>query len=87
MIQKILNQPKAKELFSMIVVMKRGADRVQVDHMVERVEAMGLKSHVIYGTERTVIAAVGEKRDEMREALESTIFQAISKILSFVTTP
>jgi len=55
----------------MIVVMKRGADRAQVDHMVERVEAMGLKSHVIFGTERTVIAAVGEKRDAMREALES----------------
>ncbi|MFV1965413.1 MAG: 3-deoxy-7-phosphoheptulonate synthase [Pirellulaceae bacterium] len=55
----------------MIVVMKRGAERAQVDHMVERVEALGLKSHVIFGTERTVIAAVGEKRDATREALES----------------
>jgi 3-deoxy-7-phosphoheptulonate synthase len=71
MIQKLVNPPRVKELFSMIVVMKRGADRGQVEHMVRRVEGLGLKSHVIYGTERTVIAAVGEKRDEMREALES----------------
>ncbi|NIN10569.1 MAG: 3-deoxy-7-phosphoheptulonate synthase, partial [Gemmatimonadales bacterium] len=38
---------------------------------VERVEQLGLKSHVIYGTERTVIAAIGEKRDEHRHSLES----------------
>ena len=30
--------------------------------MVERVEGLGLKAHVIVGTERTVIAAIGEKR-------------------------
>ena len=36
-----------------------------------RVEQLGLKSHVIFGTERTVIAAIGEKRDEYRQSLES----------------
>jgi len=55
----------------MIVVMKRGATPEQVAHMIERVEALGLKSHPIYGTERTVIAAIGEKRDEYRQSLES----------------
>src|SRR5262245_9582572 len=55
----------------MIVVMQRGATREQVDHMVERVEGLGLKAHVIVGTERTVIAAVGEKREHMKESLES----------------
>ncbi|MEO8495256.1 MAG: 3-deoxy-7-phosphoheptulonate synthase, partial [Planctomycetota bacterium] len=55
----------------MIVVMKKGATQEQVDHMVERVEALGLKSHVIVGTERTVIAAIGEKREQMKESLES----------------
>ncbi len=55
----------------MIVVMKKGATQEQIQHMVERVEAMGLKSHVIVGTERTVIAAIGDKRDEHRTALES----------------
>jgi 3-deoxy-7-phosphoheptulonate synthase len=55
----------------MIVVMKRGATQEQVNHMIQRVEGLGLKAHVIVGTERTVIAAIGEKRDEYRHSLES----------------
>jgi 3-deoxy-7-phosphoheptulonate synthase len=55
----------------MIVVMKRGASKEQVEHMIQRVEGLGLKAHVIVGTERTVIAAIGEKRDEFRHSLES----------------
>lgn len=55
----------------MIVVMEKGASPAQVAHMVERIESLGLKSHVIQGTERTVIAAIGEKRDSAKEALES----------------
>ena len=55
----------------MIVVMKQGATREQIEHMIQRVEELGLKSHVIHGTERTVIAAIGDKRDEHRQSLES----------------
>jgi 3-deoxy-7-phosphoheptulonate synthase len=55
----------------MIVVMKKGATKEQIDHMITRVESLGLKAHPIFGTERTVIAAIGEKRDEFRQSLES----------------
>ncbi len=55
----------------MIVVMRKGATQDQIAHVVDRVEQFGLKAHVIYGTERTVVAAVGEKRDEHRHSLES----------------
>jgi 3-deoxy-7-phosphoheptulonate synthase len=55
----------------MIVVMKKGASAEQINHMIERVEQLGLKAHPIFGTERTVIAAIGEKRDEYRQSLES----------------
>jgi 3-deoxy-7-phosphoheptulonate synthase len=55
----------------MIVVMKKGASQEQVEHMIQRVEELGLKAHPIIGTERTVIAAIGEKRDEHRASLES----------------
>ena len=55
----------------MIVVMQKGATQEQVNHMAKRVEELGLKSHIIVGTERTVIAAIGEKREHMRESLES----------------
>ena len=55
----------------MIVVMEHNATEAQIQHVVDRVEALGLKSHVICGTERTVIAAIGEKREQTRESLES----------------
>jgi len=55
----------------MIVVMKRGATPEEIQHMIRRVEELGLRAHPIYGTERTVIAAIGEKRDEHRQSLES----------------
>ena len=43
----------------MIVVMKNGATREQVDHVAKLVREMGLKDHVIVGTERTVVAVIG----------------------------
>jgi 3-deoxy-7-phosphoheptulonate synthase len=55
----------------MIVVMKPGASQRQIDHMVQSIEELGLRSHVIVGTERTVIAALGEKRDGAKQALET----------------
>src|SRR6201993_1184077 len=55
----------------MIVVMKPGAAKQQIDHVIELIESLGLRSHVIVGTERTVIAALGEKRDGAKQALET----------------
>jgi 3-deoxy-7-phosphoheptulonate synthase len=54
-----------------IVVMKKEASQADVAHMVERIEGLGLKAHVIVGTERTVIAAVGDDRKTHKESLES----------------
>src|SRR5436309_2177154 len=55
----------------MIVVMKPGATQRQIDHVIESVERLGLRSHIIVGTERTVVAALGEKRDGNKQALET----------------
>src|SRR5262249_49158423 len=55
----------------MIVVMKPGASQQQLDHVIERIEQLGLRSHIIVGTERTVVAALGEKRDGAKQALET----------------
>lgn len=46
----------------MIVVMEKNATPEQIDHMIGRVQELGLKAHVIRGVERTVIAAVGDER-------------------------
>ncbi|MEZ6108743.1 MAG: hypothetical protein R3B96_22335 [Pirellulaceae bacterium] len=52
----------------MIVVMEKDATPEQIQHMTQRVEELGLKAHVIRGTERTVIAAVGAERGTMQES-------------------
>src|SRR5438270_701699 len=63
----------------MIVVMKPDATQRQIDHVIERIESLGLKSHVIVGTERTVVAALGEKRDGAKQALE--LAEGVEKVV------
>jgi len=54
----------------MIIVMQEGASQKQIDHVVERVEQIGLQAHLIVGTNRTVVAAVGDKREVNIEIME-----------------
>jgi 3-deoxy-7-phosphoheptulonate synthase len=55
----------------MIVVMRRGAKEEDVQHMIQQVESLGLKPTVLRGTERTVIAAIGDERQAPVGVLES----------------
>lgn len=55
----------------MIVVMSKDATQENVKNMVTRIESLGLKAHVIVGTERTVVAAVGDDRKTTKEEFES----------------
>jgi 3-deoxy-7-phosphoheptulonate synthase len=55
----------------MIIVMKKNASPDQIQHLVDRVNNMNLKAHLIVGAERTVIAVVGEEQQHVKESLES----------------
>ncbi len=55
----------------MIVVMKPGATKEQVQHVIDLVHDYGLKDHPIYGTDRTVIACIGDKRAVDKGAIEN----------------
>lgn len=55
----------------MIVVMKRSASEEDIQSMIEHVEALKMKPIVLRGTERTVIAAIGEERVAGIGSLES----------------
>lgn len=46
----------------MIVVMKRGVSEDQIKKITDHVVSLGLKPTVIQGTERTVVAVVGDER-------------------------
>lgn len=66
----------------MIVVMEPNATDEQVAATVKRVESLGLKANVIVGTERTVVAAIGEKREHFKESLESG--EGVSSVVPIV---
>ncbi|MBN1846195.1 MAG: 3-deoxy-7-phosphoheptulonate synthase [Sedimentisphaerales bacterium] len=51
--------------------MSPASTKQQLDHVVKMVEEMGLTTHLIYGTNRTVIAAVGDKRMVDKGAIEN----------------
>lgn len=56
----------------MIIVMKQGATKEQIDHVIDRIHQLGYKSHPIYGEQRTVIGAIGDERGKFRlESLTS----------------
>ncbi|NBB94888.1 MAG: 3-deoxy-7-phosphoheptulonate synthase [Planctomycetes bacterium] len=55
----------------MIVVMKPGASKDQVQHVIDLVREYGLKEHPIVGTDRTVIACIGDKRAVDKGAIEN----------------
>jgi 3-deoxy-7-phosphoheptulonate synthase len=63
----------------MIVVMKQGASQNQLDTVIEHIEQLGLRSHIVVGTELTVVAALGEKRDGAKESLET--LEGVEKVV------
>jgi 3-deoxy-7-phosphoheptulonate synthase len=64
---------------AMIVVMKSGSTPRQIEHVVKLVREMGLKDHVIEGTERTVVAVIGNDRNKDRSAFESV--EGVEKVV------
>ncbi len=63
----------------MIVVMKPDATADQVEHMVAHIRSLGMSPQVLKGTQRTVIAAIGEERDGLVETLEPG--EGVEKVL------
>ena len=51
--------------------MKSDATTEQVDHMVAHIRSLGMSPQILVGTMRTVIAAIGDERQGMADALES----------------
>ncbi|MGE3775893.1 MAG: 3-deoxy-7-phosphoheptulonate synthase [Pirellulaceae bacterium] len=45
----------------MIIILKNDVTDSQVDHVIERVEEMGLKAHLSRGTYRTIVGVIGDE--------------------------
>jgi len=46
----------------MLIILKDSATDSQIDHVVERVEKLGLKAHLSRGTYRTVVGVIGDEQ-------------------------
>ncbi len=56
----------------MIIIMKIGSSKKEIDHVSEEVKRLGFRPHLIHGEERTVIACIGhEKKKKDLFALQS----------------
>lgn len=55
----------------MLVVMRKSVTESEIDHIRERVEALGFRAHLSRGEVRTVIGLVGDHRGLAKEALLS----------------
>ena len=54
----------------MIVVMKPGATAAEIGAVIRKAESMGVKTHPIYGDNRTVVALVGDLTRVTREVFD-----------------
>ena len=63
----------------MIIILKPGVTEEQIDHVVARVESLGLKAHLSRGTFRTIVGVIG---DESR--LQSAPLQAIPGVAEVI---
>lgn len=63
----------------MIVVMKPDATEQQIEHLVAHIGSLGMRAQVIRGTHQTVIAALGDERVGLVEALEPA--EGVEKVL------
>lgn len=63
----------------MIIVLKSDATQKQIDHIVEKVKALGLKPQVSKGVERTIIGVIGPEDKLSVQPLE--VFPGVEKVM------
>jgi 3-deoxy-7-phosphoheptulonate synthase len=63
----------------MIIVMRPDASEEQINHIVEKVEKLGLKPHVSKGTERTIIGVIGP--EEVLQVTPLEVFAGVEKVM------
>lgn len=63
----------------MIIIMKHDALAAQIDHIVNHIHALGLKTHLSRGEERTIIGLIGDERPIEPEHLEA--FDGVERVV------
>ncbi len=55
----------------MIIVLKAGVSKEEIEHITEKIESLGLKTHISIGSERSIIGVIGDERKLMDKPLEA----------------
>jgi len=63
----------------MIIVLRPDATEEQINHIVEKVEKLGLKSHVSKGTERTIIGVIGP--EDILRVTPLEVFAGVDRVM------
>ena len=63
----------------MIIVLRPDATKKQIEHIIKKVEKLGLKTMVSRGVERTIIGVIGEEDILRVQPLEA--FQGVEKVM------
>ncbi|MCM8823568.1 MAG: 3-deoxy-7-phosphoheptulonate synthase [Candidatus Omnitrophica bacterium] len=63
----------------MIIVFKKGATQEEINHVVERVEQLGLRVMVSQGVERTILGVIGEEDRARLQPFE--VFPGVEKVM------
>jgi len=54
----------------MIIVMGAGATEHEVENVIDKVHSFGLRTHPIYGVQKTVIGIVGDDKTRVVENMQ-----------------
>ena len=66
----------------MIIVFKKGASQAEVDHVIKRIEKLGLKAMVSKGVERTIVGVIGPEDIVRVQPLE--VFSGVEKVMTIL---
>ena len=63
----------------MIIVLRPDATEEQINHIIERVQKLGLKPHVSRGTQRTIIGVIGP--EDVLQVTPLEVFPGVEKVM------
>ncbi len=65
----------------MLIIMRTNATPPEIENVIHRVEALGLRAHVSRGEERTVIGAVGEGTEAIKHQHIFLTMQGVDRVM------
>ncbi|MCG2677302.1 3-deoxy-7-phosphoheptulonate synthase [bacterium] len=63
----------------MIIVLKRGATKEQINHILKKIESLGLRHMVSKGVERTIIGVIGE--EDILRVQPFEVYPGVEKVM------